>query len=211
MNWHDEVSDALLQEAEDASEVDFVVLRVIKGAIYYLFAARVLHFIRVDVVRAQTVLRLIFLPVEKSLQVSQCVVCNTLVKFSLNFAFASGIHALVVDNELPRLGVARGLHAYVVTFIIDFEEMAEEQVDLVADVFVGNVLLALFASHARYLRLVVSLVDAREFNLFLAGRLRADQSEAGNGTLFQILLCLCLQDGVGEVRVVVVLVIGHSV
>jgi hypothetical protein len=84
-------------------------------------------------------------------------------------------------------------------------------VDLVADVFVGNVLLALFASHARYLRLVVSLVDDREFNLFLAGRLRADQSEAGDGTLFQILLCLCLQDGVGEVRVVVVLIIGHSV
>jgi hypothetical protein len=59
----------------------------------------------------ELVLDLVLLPVEETLQISQGVVCDTFVEFSLHLTLASSIDTLVVDGELPCLSVACRLHA----------------------------------------------------------------------------------------------------
>jgi hypothetical protein len=154
---------------------------------------------------------LVLLPVEKTLQISQGVVCDTFVELTLHLTLASSIDTLVVDGELPCLSVACRLHADQVTFIVDFKEVPEEEEHLVLNELVGDLLLAMFTIHARDLRLVASLVDTREFHLLATIRVGAVKGEAGNRPVLQELLGLSLKNSVVHVRVVFVLVIFTSV
>ena len=57
------------------------------------------------------VLDLVLLPVEETLQISQCVVSHALIELSLDFTLASTIDTLVVNRKLSGFRVASGLHA----------------------------------------------------------------------------------------------------
>ena len=101
----------LLEETEDVSKINLVVLRVVQSVLNLLFNLVELLLVRMHFSRLNLILNLVFLPVEETLQVPESVVGDTLVELSLDFALASAIHALVVDHQLSRLGVACRFHA----------------------------------------------------------------------------------------------------
>lgn len=145
------------------------------------------------------VLGLMFLPVEEALHVAEGIVCLALVEFALHFAFAGTVDALVVDDELSCARVAGRLHADVIAFIIDFHQMSQEQINPIPDILVRDLLRALLTLHTRHccVLLVPSLIHSRELDELAARGVRARHGEPSNRSVFQTLLCLRLEDGVG--------------
>jgi hypothetical protein len=111
LKYKDISCSGLLQETEDVSEVYFVVLRVIKSVLDDLFNRIVLRLVRMHVRSFKLILDLVLLPVEETLQVSQCVVSYTLIELSLDFTLTSSIDTLVVDGKLSGFSVTSRLHA----------------------------------------------------------------------------------------------------
>ena len=84
---------------------------MIKSGLNQLLNLIILGFVRMHVRTLKLILDLIFLPVEKTLQVSQSVVSNALVELSLDFTLASTIDTLVINCKLSGFRVASRLHA----------------------------------------------------------------------------------------------------
>jgi len=182
----------LLQETEDVPKINLVVLRIVQSVLNLLLDLVELLLVGMHLSSLNLILHLVFLPVKETLQVPEGVVGDTLVELSLDFALASAIDALVVDHQLSGLGVTRRFHADQVAFVIDFEEVAEEQEDSVFDVLVRDLLLAFFTVHARDLRLIAGLVDTRELHVLLARGVGTLKGKAGNRPVLEVVLGLRL-------------------
>jgi hypothetical protein len=94
------------------------------------------------------VLGLVFLPVKQAVEIPEGVVSDLFVELAPNLSFAGAVDAPVVHRDLAGLRVARGFVADVVSFVVDLQQMAQKELDLVFDVLVGKNFFAFFALHA---------------------------------------------------------------
>lgn len=156
------------------------------------------------------VLGLVFLPVKQAVEIPKGVVSDLFVELAPNFSFAGAIYTPVVHRNLAGLCVAGGLVADVVAFVVNFEQMAQKELNLVLDVLVRHDLLAFFALHATDAVLVRCLEDTGEFKIAATAGVGAVHSEAGNRTIFQLLLSFRLKDSIVQVGVVFGIFVGVS-
>lgn len=85
--------------------------------------------------------------------------------------------------------------------------MTQEEEHLVTDILVWQFLLALFAVHSGYVRLVTGLVDSWELYVFAAFGVGAQQSEMRDRAFLEVLLGLSFQDGVWQVGIGVLFIV----
>jgi len=153
------------------AQVDLVVLGTVEDLVDDFLDLDKQEFVGDLVLLLLLLLHFILMHVEEALQVPQRVVSRTFVDFSEHFALASRVNTFVVDQQLTSASFARRLRADVVAFVVDFDELPEEEVDTVLDELDGHFLCALLvgADHARHLDLS-SVVDSWELVLFVAER-----------------------------------------